>query len=140
MVDQEICEDLGLGVTKFQCDLPQCVGIEGAKVSKSIINIKGWVEIELGVLGLTCLTTRLWVTKSLFNKGIPIVLGSHQIKKIFAEANVDRIKFWPQPWKDIYERCARSQWYSDMCSEDLSDSEDSEMSSYEITLGAWMPC
>ena len=38
-------------VTPFSCDIPHCVDLEGAKVTQSILNIKGWVETELGVPG-----------------------------------------------------------------------------------------
>ena len=93
-----------------------------------MINIVGWVEIELGVFGIGCLTTRLWVTNSLFNKGVPIVLGSHQIKQILAQANINRMDCWQQPWRYIYEGCAEGKWYSDRCDEELSDSD----SSFEV--------
>ena len=52
------------------------------------------------------------------------MLGSHQIKKIFAQANVDNIDLWPLPWKVMYERCAMSKWYSERCLKDLYDSND----------------
>ena len=92
-------------------------------MTKSVLNIIGWVEIELGVPGLGCLVTRLWVVKSLVDRGMPIVLGSHQIKRILAQANVARIDCWPQPWKYIYEGCLSSEWYKDECSEVLTDSD-----------------
>ena len=76
-------------------------------------------------MGIGCLTTRLWVTNSMYNKGVPIVLGSHQIKQILAQANIDRIDCWQQPWRSIYEGCAESKWYSDRCEEELSDSDNS---------------
>ena len=123
MIDKEICDDLCLGITPFSCDLPQCVDIERNRMTKSILNVIGWVETELGVPGLACLVARLWVVKSLVSRGMLIVLGSHQIKRILAQANVARIDCWPQPWKHIYEGCISSEWYRDECSEVLTDSD-----------------
>ena len=123
LIDEEICDDLCLGITPFNCDLPHCVGIQGAKMTKSVLNIIGWVEIELGVPGLGCLVARLWVVKSLVDRGMPIVLGSHQVKRTLAQVNAARIDCWPQPWKHIYERCISSEWYRDECSEVMTDSD-----------------
>ena len=64
-------------------------------MTKLILNIKGWVETELEVPGLGCLVARLWVVKSLVSKGMLIILGSHQIKRILARANVARIDCLP---------------------------------------------
>ena len=135
MIDIALCEALCLGVTPFECDLPQCTGVDGSRISKSAVFIIGWVEVEIGIPGLGCIQARLWATDCEYNKGVPIVLDSHQIKKIFAQANVDNIDAWPLPWKMMYERCAMSKWYSDWCSEDLYDSDDyktDEEDSFEI--------
>ena len=91
LIDREITDDMNVKLTPCIHDVPQCVSVEGLKFTNSVINIVGWVEVELGVLGIGCLTTRLWVTNSLFNKGVPIVLGSHQIKQILAQANINRM-------------------------------------------------
>ena len=128
LIDREITDDLNVKLTPYIHDVPQCVSVEGLKFTNSVINIVGWVEIELGVLGMGCLTTRLWVTHSLFNKGVPIVLGSHQIKQILAQANINRMNCWQQPWRYIYEGCVEVKWYSDRCDEELSDSD----SSFEV--------
>ena len=63
---------------------------------------------------------------------MPIILGSHQIKRILAQANVARIDCWPQPWKYIYKGCISSEWYKDECSEVLTDSSDSDTDSFEL--------
>ena len=128
LIDREITDDMNVKLTPYIHDVPQCVSVEGLKFTNSVIHIVGWVEIELGVLGIGCLTTRLWVTNSLFNKGVPIVLGSHQIKQILAQANINRMNCWQQPWRYIYEGCAEGKWYSDRCDEELSDSD----SSFEV--------
>ena len=125
IIDRKIVDSLKLKVTPFTYGVPQVVGFEGPTLVSAMINIIGWVEIELGVLGIGCLTTRLWVTNSLYNKGVPIVLGSYQIKQILAQANVKRIDCWQQPWKFIYEGSAQGKWYAGKCDEVLSDSEDS---------------
>ena len=119
LIDQEITDDMNVKLTPFIHKLSQCVSIEGPKLTNSIINVIGWVEIELGILGVGCFTTRLWVTKSLFNKGVPIVLGSYQIKQIMAQANVRNIDCWQQPWKSIHE------WCNNWCDEELSSSDES---------------
>ena len=118
-IDEEIVKDLGVEIHSFACDVPQCVSFEGAKLTKSVLNVIGWVELELGILGVGYLITRLWVVKTMFNKGVPIILGSHQIKKIFLEANVKNMDCWQQPWRFIYEYL----WQKGNCSEDLSDSD-----------------
>ena len=128
LIDREITDDMNVKLTPYIHDVPQCVSVEGLKFTNSVINIVGWVEIELGVLGIGCLTTRLWVTNSLFNKGVPIVLGSHQIKQILAQANLKRMDCWQQPWRHIYDGCAEGKWYSGRCDEELSDSD----SSFEV--------
>ena len=119
LIDQEITDDIGVELNPFTCDVPQCVSIEGVKVTNSKIKIIGWVEIELGVVGKRCLVTRLWVGSSLFNKGVPIVLGGYQIKQILEQANLKRIDCWQQPWKIIHE------WYLHKSDEELPSSEES---------------
>ena len=127
-IDEEIVEGLGLEVHPFTCDVPQCVSFEGTTLTKSVLDVIGWIEVELGILGVGLLTTKLWVVKSMFNKGVPIILGSHQIKKIFLEANVENMDCWQQPWKFIYEYL----WKEGKCSEDLSDSDQSKEESFDI--------
>ena len=127
-IDEEIVEGLGLEVHPFICDVPQCVSFEGTTLTRSVLNVIGWIELELGILGVRLLTTKLWVVKSMFNKGVPIILGSHQLKKIFLEANVKNMDCWQQPWKFIYEYL----WKEGNCSEDLSDSDQSEEESFDI--------
>ena len=61
-IDEEIVEDLGIEVHSFICDVPQCVlCFEGTKLTKSVLNVIGWIELELGILGVGLFTTRLWV-------------------------------------------------------------------------------
>ena len=125
LIDREITDNMNVKFTPYIHDVPQCVSVEGLKFTNSVINIVGWVDIEFSVLGIGCLTTRLWVTNSLFNKGVPIVLGSHQIKQILAQANLKRMDCWQQPWRQMYEGCAEGKWYSGRCDEELSDSDNS---------------
>ena len=127
-IDEEIVEDLGVKVHSFICDVPQCVSFEGTKLTKSVLNVIGWIELELGILGVGLFTTRLWVVKTMYSKGVPIILGSHQIKKIFLEANVKNMDCWQQPWRFIYEYL----WQKGNCSEDLSDSGQSEEESFDV--------
>ena len=119
LIDQEITNDMDVELNPFSCDVPQCVSIEGVKMTNSKIKVIGWVEIELGVVGIGCLITRLWVASSLFNKGVPIVLGGYQIKQILEQANLKRMDCWQQPWKSIHE------WYVHRCDEELSSSDES---------------
>ena len=125
LIDREITDDMNVKLTQYIHDVPQYVSVEGLKFTNSVINIVGWVEMELSVLGIGSLTTRLWVTNSLFNKGVPSVLGSHQIKQILAQANLKRMDCWQQLWRHIYEGCAEGKWYSGRCDEELSDSDNS---------------
>ena len=117
VIDIEIVEDLEKKLTPFVHEVPQCVSIEEGKLTNSVLNIIGWVEIEMGILGVGLTQTRLWVTNNLISKGVPIVLGSHQIKQVLAQANTQRMDCWQQPWKSIY------QWYCNYCEEELSSSE-----------------
>ena len=52
------------------------------------------------------------------------MLGSQQIKKIFAQVNTE--SSWSQPWRSMYYRCIQGDhWYdSDSDPEDLYDSDD----------------
>ena len=136
LIDREITDDMNVKLTPYIYDVPQCVSVEGLKFTNSVINIVGWVEIEFSVLGIGCLTTRLWVTNSLFNKGVPTVIGSHQIKQILAQANLKRMDCWQQPWRHIYEGCAEGKWYSGRCDEELSDSDNS----FEVLRKAMCQC
>ena len=54
-------------------------------------------------------------------QGVPLVLGSHAIKKFFAQANLEKKDCWTPPLKVMYEICASSKWYSERYSEDLYD-------------------
>ena len=71
----------------------------------STITILGWIEVELGINYMGCILARFWITDCLIDKAIPLVIGSHQIKEIFKQANLDKIDEWPKPWKSVYE------WY-----------------------------
>ena len=126
-IDQETSDDLGVKVNPYDCTISQCVGIEvfPSTVSTSSLKVIGWIEIEMGILGIGCVITRLWVTQSLFNKGVPIVIGSHLIKKILAQANLSKIDCWQQPWRFIYEGYVEGKWCMGKCLEELTDSDDS---------------
>ena len=117
VIDVEIVEDLKTKLTPSIQKVPQCVTLEEGKISGPVLHIIGWIEIELGILGMGLIQTRLWVTNNLISKGVPIVLGSHQIKQVLAQANTQRMDCWQQPWKSIY------QWYCDYGEEELSSSE-----------------
>ena len=65
-----------------------------------------------------------------------MVLGSHQIKKTYAQARIENIKYWPAPWKDLYEFNAVNKWHGYGCNEDpndLYDSDDYEEEDYCIS-------
>ena len=62
MIDMKVCEKLGLPINPFSCDIPHYVGVEGALMTKSLICIMGWVEVEVGILGMGCILARFWVT------------------------------------------------------------------------------
>ena len=120
LIGQELIDDLALTVNPFVCDVPQAVSLRGSReVHVAVSNVTGWVELELGILGIGCLPIRLFVAKHLINKGVQVVLGSQIIKKIFAQANVKRMECWQEPWRLIYEGCIKRKW----CMEDLSDSD-----------------
>ena len=102
MIDVKVCEKLGLPINLFSCDISHCVGVEGALMTRSLICIMGWVEVEVGILGMGCILARFWVTDCKYDKGAPVVLGSHQIKKVYREARRDSIDIWPSLWRDIF--------------------------------------
>ena len=126
MIYVKVCETLGLPVNPFSCDIPHCVGVEGASMVKSLISILGWIEIELGILGLGYILARFWVTDCTYDKGVRVVLGSHQIKKVYGQARIENINYWPAPWKDLYTWSVVNKWYGDRCSETLDDLYDSD--------------
>ena len=85
-------------------------------MTKTHVAVMGWIEVEVGILGLGCILARFWVTDCSYDKCIPVVLGSHQIKKVYAKARVENIKYWPAPWKDLYEWNAVNKWHGYGCS------------------------
>ena len=52
-------------------------------MTKSIIAILRWVELQTGVPSLGLATIRLWAADTISSKGTPFILGSNQITKIF---------------------------------------------------------
>ena len=134
MIDMKVCEKLGLPINPFSCDISHCVGVEGALMTRSLICIMGWVEVEVGILGMGCILARFWVTDCKYDKGVPVVLGSHQIKKVYREARRDSMDLWPSLWKDIYMWSAPSMWYGGRHPrdelEDLYDSDDYDSDDY----------
>ena len=79
MIDSRLCEYLHLDMTPFQYDIPYCMGIEGACMTKSIIAILGWIEMEIGIPSLGLATVRFWVANTMWIKGTPFILRSKQI-------------------------------------------------------------
>ena len=81
-----------------------------------------------------CVLARFWVTDCKYDKGVPVVLGSHQIKKVYREARRDSIDIWPSLWRDIYLWSAPSMWYGGRRFqdelEDLYDSDDYDSDDY----------
>ena len=126
LIDVELCESLCLKVNPFTHDIAHYVGIEGTKIDGSALSILGWVEVELSIPHMGCVLVRFWITECQYDRAIPIVLGSHQVKRIFSQANLDRIDFWPKPWKSVYEWCSLSKWYESDSSDDSYDFADLE--------------
>ena len=94
----------------------------------------GWVEVEVGILGMGCILASFWVTDCKYDKGVPVVLGSHQIKKVYKGARRDNMDIWPSLWRDIYLWSIPSMWYGGRCFqdevEDLYDSDDYDSDGY----------
>ena len=122
MLDAELCRYLHLDVIPFQYDIPLCMGIEGACMTKSILAILGWVELEIGIPSLGLAIVRLWVADTQSCKGTPFILGSSQIKKIFSQVKIEEVDNCPQPWKAMHYRYVYGDHWSDD-SEDLFDSD-----------------
>ena len=81
MIDEKVCERLGLPVNPFNCDISYCAGVKGAGMSRSLIQVYRCVKVEVGILGLGCVIAYFWVTNCQYDKGILVVLGSYQTKK-----------------------------------------------------------
>ena len=90
MIDHKLCESLCLRLKSFKCDIPHCVVLGGVYMTKSITNVLGWVQVELGIPFMGCILARIWVTSTIHKQGVPLVLGSHVIKKFFAQANLEK--------------------------------------------------
>ena len=104
-------------------------------MTKTHVAVMGWIEVDLGLLGLGCILARFWVTDCSYDKCVPVVIGSHQIKKVYAQARVENIKYWTAPWKDLYKWNAVNKWHGYGCNEDpndLYDSDDYEEDDYCI--------
>ena len=52
VIDIEMVEDLNKKLTPFVKDMPQCVSTEEGKLTNLVLNIIGWIGIELGILGV----------------------------------------------------------------------------------------
>ena len=72
MIDAQLCRHLGLDLTPFQYDIPFCTGIEGACMTKFIVAILVWVELEIGILSLELATVRFCVADTMSCKGTPL--------------------------------------------------------------------
>ena len=134
MIDSDLCKYLQLDVTPFQYDIPLCMGLEGACMTKSIVAILGWVELRIGIASLGLANLKFWVADTVSCKGAPFILGSNQIKRIFNKVDTANAGSWPKPWRSIYYRFFYGNW-SDSYSEDLYDSEDydtEEEDSFEV--------
>ena len=125
-VDVTVYEYLKIPIRPFVCDFILNSGIEGALMTKTHVAVMGWIEVEVGILGLGCILAIFWVTDCSYDRCVPVVLGSHQIKKVYAQARVKNIKYWPAPWKDLYEWNAVNKWHGYGCNEDLNDLYDSD--------------
>ena len=123
MIDPRLCRYLYLEVTPFEYELPLCMGVEGACMTKKIVTILGWVELEIGIASLGLAKLRFWVADCMDCKGTPFVLGTNQIKSIFNQVNTENTDSWPQPWRSMHYRFFHGNW-SDSGSEDLYDSDD----------------
>ena len=137
-VDQEIIDDLGIEVKPFNCAVSHCVslGTSPARTSHATFKVLGCSDITLGILGMGLVQSEVWIVKSLISKGVPMVIGSDMIKKIFGQANVERIDCWQQPWKFLYESYMFGAWSLGECSEELSTTN----SSFEILHQNLSPC
>ena len=133
MIDSDLCRYLHLDVTPFQYDIPLCMGLEGACMTKSILAILGWVTLEIGIASLGLVHIRLWVADTVSCKGAPFILGSNQIKGIFNQVNTDNVHSWPQPWKSMYYRffCGNLSDSDDLYDSDDYDTEHEEEDSFE---------
>ena len=126
MIDMKVCEKLGLPINPFSCDVSHCTGVEGALMTRSLICIMGWIEVEVGILGMGCILARFWVSDCKYDKGVPVVLGSHQIKQVYKETRRDSFDRWPSLWKDLYLWSAPSTWFGGRMPRDLDDLYDSD--------------
>ena len=137
MIDKKVCDRLGLPINPFSCDISLCDGIVGASMTRSIIAIMGWIEVELGLLGMGCILARFWVADCKYDKGVPVVLGSPMIKEVYKDARRDHYDLWPTVWKDLYMWNAHNEWFENGVLDDLYDSDDydSDVSSDSQLLG-----
>ena len=133
MIDSDLCRYLHLDVTPFQYDIPLCMGLEGACMTKSILAILGWVTLEIGIASLGLVHIRLWVADTVSCKGAPFILGSNQIKGIFNQVSTDNVHSWPQPWKSMHYRffCGNLSDSDDLYESDDYDTEYEEEDSFE---------
>ena len=122
MIDPRLCRYLCLDVTPFPYELPLCMGVEGASMTKKIVTILGWVDLEIGIASLELAKLRFWVADCMNSKGTPFIIGTNQIKSIFNQVNTEDTDSWPQPWRSMHYRFFHGNWTSSD-SEDLYDSD-----------------
>ena len=73
-------------------------------MTKSIVAILGWVELEIAIISLGLATVRFWAADTMSCKGTPFILGGNQHKKIFSQMDSEVVDHWPQPWRSMYHR------------------------------------
>ena len=90
-------------------------------MTKKIVTISGWVDLEIGIASLGLANLKFWVADCVDSKGTPFILGTNQIKSIFNQVNTEDTSSWPQPWRSMYYRFFTGNWSS---SKDLYDPDD----------------
>ena len=72
-VDVTVCEYLKIPIRPFVCDFILSSAVEGALMTKTHVAVMGWIEVEVGILGLGCILARFWVTDCSYDKCVPAV-------------------------------------------------------------------
>ena len=81
MIDITFCMFLQLPIHSFHMYHVFSAGAEGDHMACAILPVKGWVEVELSVSGLTMIPAKFWLVDIMTPTATVVVIGCHLLKR-----------------------------------------------------------
>ena len=85
MIDTTFWMFLQLPIHSFHRYHVFSAGAEGDHMACTTLLVKGWVEMELSVPGLTTITSNFWLVNIMTPTTATVVIGFHLLKEINAD-------------------------------------------------------